>query len=81
LSAETFQPNSSPKNAPADPWGGATLEWSIPSPPQEFNFPTLPLVTSSVPLWDLKKGPLGKLPEPQLIGPRLSDFDEMWNRT
>jgi threonine synthase len=23
---------------------------------------------------------VGKLPEPQLIGPRLSDFDEMWNR-
>jgi cytochrome c oxidase subunit 1 len=53
-----------PQNAPADPWGGATLEWSIPSPPQEFNFPTLPQVTSSVPLWDQKKGPFGKLPEP-----------------
>ena len=26
-------------HAPADPWNGATLEWSIPSPPQEFNFP------------------------------------------
>jgi threonine synthase len=24
---------------------------------------------------------VGKLPEPQMIGPRLSDFDEMWNRT
>ena len=24
---------------------------------------------------------VGKLPEPQLIGPRLTDFDEMWNRT
>ena len=23
---------------------------------------------------------VGKLPEPQLIGPRLTDFDEMWNR-
>ncbi len=23
---------------------------------------------------------VGKLPEPQLIGPRLSDFDEMWTR-
>ena len=26
------------RNAPADPWNGATLEWSIPSPPQECNF-------------------------------------------
>ena len=23
---------------------------------------------------------VGNLPEPQMIGPRLSDFDEMWNR-
>jgi hypothetical protein len=23
---------------------------------------------------------VGNLPEPKLIGPRLSDFDEMWNR-
>jgi cytochrome c oxidase subunit 1 len=27
-----------PVPAPADPWHGATLEWAIPSPPQEFNF-------------------------------------------
>jgi threonine synthase len=24
---------------------------------------------------------VGKLPEPQLIGPRLADFDDMWNRS
>jgi hypothetical protein len=23
---------------------------------------------------------VGNLPEPQMIGPKLSDFDEMWNR-
>ena len=27
---------------PADPWNGATLEWSIPSPPQEYNFADVP---------------------------------------
>jgi cytochrome c oxidase subunit 1 len=37
-----------------DPWGAGTLEWSIPSPPPEYNFAELPNVTSRYPLWDLK---------------------------
>jgi len=37
-----------------DPWGGGTLEWSIPSPPPEYNFETIPKVTSRYPLWDVK---------------------------
>ena len=53
-----------PANAPADPWHGATLEWSIPSPPQEFNFPKLPLVGSSMPQWDARRAAGGHLPEP-----------------
>jgi cytochrome c oxidase subunit 1 len=56
-----------PKNAPADPWGGATLEWSIPSPPQEFNFAEIPPVTSSMPLWDQRRTLGRPLPEPQLV--------------
>jgi cytochrome c oxidase subunit I len=39
-----------------DPWDGATLEWSIPSPPPEHNFDHIPVVHSSRPLWDLKYG-------------------------
>jgi cytochrome c oxidase subunit I len=35
---------SKPKDAPADPWDGRTLEWAIPSPPPEYNFKQLPLV-------------------------------------
>jgi len=31
--------------APANPWGGKTLEWTVPSPPPVENFPELPLVT------------------------------------
>jgi cytochrome c oxidase subunit 1 len=53
-----------PRNAPADPWGGATLEWSIPSPPPEFNFAEIPPVTGSTPLWDLRRKRGGALPEP-----------------
>jgi len=37
-----------------DPWGAPTLEWSIPSPPPEYNFATIPTVTSRYPLWDRK---------------------------
>src|SRR4029079_1113536 len=37
-----------------DPWGGGTLEWSIPSPPPEYNFAKIPKVTSRYPMWDMK---------------------------
>ncbi len=50
--------------APADPWNGATLEWSIPSPPQEFNFAEVPTVHGRDPLWEAKRERGGKLPEP-----------------
>ncbi|GAC1651905.1 MAG: cytochrome c oxidase subunit I [Gemmatimonadaceae bacterium] len=36
-----------------DPWGAPTLEWSIPSPPPDYNFAELPHVTSRYPLWDV----------------------------
>lgn len=32
------------KKAPANPWGGKTLEWTIQSPPITHNFPTTPVV-------------------------------------
>jgi cytochrome c oxidase subunit I len=56
-----------PANAPADPWNGATLEWSIPSPPQEFNFPETPVVHSRDALWEAKRGRRGPLPEPMRV--------------
>ena len=40
--------------APGDAWGAGTLEWSIPSPPPDYNFAQIPVVTSRYPLWDLK---------------------------
>ncbi|HEY8176898.1 MAG TPA: cytochrome c oxidase subunit I [Gemmatimonadaceae bacterium] len=42
-----------------DPWGAPTLEWSIPSPPPEYNFATIPTVTSRYPLWDRKSAEPG----------------------
>jgi cytochrome c oxidase subunit 1 len=32
--------------APSDPWGGTTLEWSLPSPPPSHNFQTRPSIKS-----------------------------------
>jgi cytochrome c oxidase subunit I len=34
-----------------DPWGGATLEWTIPSPPPPHNFDVIPTVASRLPRW------------------------------
>jgi cytochrome c oxidase subunit 1 len=42
--------------APADPWDGRTLEWSIPSPPPEYNFAQTPTVHFRDELWALKTG-------------------------
>ncbi|MEP6688426.1 MAG: cytochrome c oxidase subunit I [Gemmatimonadales bacterium] len=56
-----------PRNAPADPWNGATLEWSIPSPPQEWNFAEVPVVHGRDPLWETKRERGGTLPEPARV--------------
>jgi cytochrome c oxidase subunit I len=38
--------------ASANPWNAPSLEWSIPSPPAHYNFPTLPRVRRRDPLWN-----------------------------
>jgi heme/copper-type cytochrome/quinol oxidase subunit 1 len=35
-----------------NPWDGATLEWSTPSPPPPYNFAVIPTVASRHPLWE-----------------------------
>jgi cytochrome c oxidase subunit 1 len=37
-----------------DPWDGRTLEWTIPSPPPEYNFRQVPMVTSVDDFWNRK---------------------------
>lgn len=41
-----------PRTAADDPWGGDTLEWSVPSPPPSENFRAIPVVSSRHPGWD-----------------------------
>jgi cytochrome c oxidase subunit I len=40
--------------ADRDPWHGPTLEWTIPSPPPEYNFAVIPKVSSAYPNWDVR---------------------------
>ena len=35
-----------------NPWNAPSLEWSLPSPPPDYNFAQIPTVTSRYPLWD-----------------------------
>jgi cytochrome c oxidase subunit 1 len=37
-----------------DPWDGATLEWSLPSPPPAYNFVQIPTVHSRDAWWGMK---------------------------
>jgi cytochrome c oxidase subunit 1/cytochrome c oxidase subunit I+III len=38
--------------APPNPWDADSLEWSTTSPPPEYNFAAMPVVTGRHPLWD-----------------------------
>jgi cytochrome o ubiquinol oxidase subunit 1 len=37
-----------------DPWGGRSLEWSVPTPPPAYNFASLPVVDSRDAFWAMK---------------------------
>ena len=41
--------------ASGDPWDGRTLEWSIPSPPPEYNFVEIPTVYDRDDWWARKR--------------------------
>ncbi|ACZ38068.1 cytochrome c oxidase subunit I [Sphaerobacter thermophilus] len=43
------------ERAKADPWDGRTLEWSIPSPPPEYNFAEIPHVRGRDDWWRRKQ--------------------------
>src|SRR5207237_3275710 len=50
-----FKSRRSGEIAGSNPWGAGTLEWSIPSPPPEYNFAKIPTVTTRYPLWEGKE--------------------------
>ncbi len=49
------------KKAPADPWDGHSLEWTIPSPAPAYNFARLALVRGREALWYEKLHGNGKM--------------------
>lgn len=42
------------RDTTGDPWDGRTLEWATPSPPQFYNFTTVPRVKSRDAFWQMK---------------------------
>lgn len=42
------------RDVTGDPWDGRTLEWSIPSPPPEYNFAIIPQVHERDAFWEIK---------------------------
>ena len=58
-----------------DPWGAPTLEWAMPSPPPDYNFATIPQVTSRYPLWDTKSPELTRDVPHTREGERAIDVD------
>lgn len=48
--------------AGSDPWDGRTLEWSISSPPPEYNFGQIPTVHGIDPFWDQKRNHVPTVP-------------------
>ncbi|MBI4409608.1 MAG: cytochrome c oxidase subunit I [Gemmatimonadetes bacterium] len=58
-----------------NPWNAATLEWSIPSPPPEYNFAVIPEVHSREPLWERREAtPAPPAPEPAIHLPPPSHW-------
>jgi cytochrome aa3-600 menaquinol oxidase subunit I len=54
------------RDTTGDPWGGRTLEWSIPSPAPHYNFATLPVVDSKDQWWEEKlRRERGEAPSPK----------------
>jgi cytochrome c oxidase subunit 1 len=61
---------SKPRNAASDAWeDGRTLEWTIPSPPPEYNFKQIPLVRGLDPWWKEKMEGKTEMTPAEPVGP------------
>jgi cytochrome c oxidase subunit 1 len=54
-----------------NPWEGATLEWSIASPPPHYNFRVLPKVHGRDPLWAEDTGEAAPGDDPKMAEPHM----------
>jgi cytochrome c oxidase subunit 1 len=60
-----------------NPWGGATLEWAIPSPPPAHNFGTVPTVHGLDPLWAKDGAEISRIAN-QVRGPIHMPPSSVW---
>lgn len=73
---DLFRGLTSGQSAPANPWDGDSLEWSVSSPPPNFGFIRFPIVTGRHPLWQADENEvsgdsaLGKLREALAFEPQ-----------
>lgn len=62
-----------------DPWDGRTLEWSLSSPPPEYNFATIPVVHDRDDWWHRKHDPArAATPEPAPDPHGIHMPDQSW---
>ena len=71
-----FKSVKSGEPAGDDPWDGRTLEWSIASPPPEYNFARIPVVHSNEPFWDQKHPELKHDAPPVIAGGTDAEAEE-----
>ena len=65
-----FITNRKPRGVADDPWeDGRSLEWTIPSPPPEYNFKQLPLVRANDPWWKEKMDGNKAMTPAEPVGP------------
>jgi cytochrome o ubiquinol oxidase subunit 1 len=69
------------RDVTGDPWDGSSLEWATQSPPQFYNFATIPTVTSRDAFWEMKRRGLPKptyqdihMPKNTAVGIYISTF-------
>jgi cytochrome o ubiquinol oxidase subunit 1 len=70
----SFRDRHKNRDLTGDPWNGRTLEWSLPSPPHEYNFAHLPEVDDHEAFWIAKqsKQPENKKPYQPIWVPKNS---------
>lgn len=67
--------------APQNPWGGDTLEWTLPSPPGFSLYARLPAVSSRHPLWEQDEASPKTSPRVQQIIEALDHQPVGWRAT
>jgi cytochrome c oxidase subunit I len=64
------------EKAPADPWDGRSLEWSIASPPPAYNFARVPAVRARDAYWVQKYGRTGSRGVAMFVSGRVTQPSE-----